>query len=240
MLDYKNTLFMKHYLMKGLFYMLVILSLFHLPSCKPSSYMECSWNYPSLNLTHFKKVLVVGLLGDKDDALRQDMELDLASTLNAHGMKTYSSFEKFGSISFMEKDALPALADLKDSSYDAVVCIVLLDRKKEHKYVSPSYLQYNSYNNYNNFNGAYFNAYDGFQNYYNQSYRAVYQPGYYVNSSSYTIEVIVFDFPKDSILYYAEIKSKNPRTQETLSTTVTKAIAHDMVEKKILPALKKD
>ena len=214
-----------------------IASIFLLAGCK-SSRILISWNYPSLNLTHYKKVLVIGLLGDKDEDLRQDMELDLASALNAHGMKTHSSYERYGPSRFREKDALPALAELKDSSYDAVVCIVLLDREKEKKYKTPIYNQYNTYDYYNNFNGPYFNAYDGLQNYYTQSSSQVYKPGYYKTTTKYVIEVIVFDFPKDSILYYAETKTKDPKTLENMSTSITNVITRDMVHKKILKDIK--
>ncbi len=230
---------MNNYLGKHFSTTVITSSFLLLCACTPS-HIVCSWNYPSLNLTHYKKVLVVGLLGDKDDPLRQDMELDLAESLNAHGMKTCSAFEKYGTHSFQEKDALPALSEVKDSSYDAVVCIVLLDRKKEKKYVSPAYRNsYNGYHNYNNFGGPYFNAYDGLQNYYGQSYNRVYRPGYYQTTSEYTIEIVVFDFPKDSILYYAETKTYNPSSLDHMSTLITNEVTQDMVKKKLLPPLKK-
>ncbi len=228
---------MKKYWDTGFLRTAIISLLFLFYGCK-SSHMVCSWNHPSINLTHFKKVLVVGLLGDKDDPLRQDMELDLASALNAHGMKTCSAFEKFGATSFQEKDAIPALFEVKDSTYDAIICIVLLDRKKETRHIPASYHYYNNYNNYNYQNGPYFNAYNGFQNYYSQSYSRVYSPGYYQTTSSYTIEVVVFDFPRDSILYYAETKTKNPRTLDVMSTEITRIVTQDMINKKVLPSLK--
>jgi hypothetical protein len=229
---------MNNYLSKRFLLALITSSFVLLCACTPS-HMVCSWNYPSLNLTHYKKVLVIGLFGDKDADLRQDMELDMAESLNAHGMKTHSAFERFGATSFQEKDARPALSELKDSSYDAVVCLVLVDREKEKKYISPIVNNYTNYNNYNNFSGPYFNAYNGFQNYYNQSYSKVYNPGYYKSTSQYIVEVIVFNFPKDSILYYAETETKNPKMLEDLSTYITKEVTQDMVKKKALPELKK-
>src|ERR1700749_5031927 len=135
-------------------------------SCN-SSKLILSWNDASVKLTQYKKVLIIGMLGDKDDALRQDMELDMAEALNAHGMKTESAFEKYGASSFQETNAQLALSEVKNNNYDAIMCIVLVDRKKERKYIQPNVQVRDQYGK---FRSSYFDGYDGFRNYYQYGY----------------------------------------------------------------------
>jgi len=75
-------------------------------------------------------------------------------------------------------------------------------------------------------------------NYYNQAYRSVTTPGYYTTSVNYTIETDLFNFPKDSLIYYAETKTYDPANVYNMSNEVSKEIIIDMMNKRILPNVK--
>jgi hypothetical protein len=210
------------------------LMLLNLTGCH-RSHMIFAWEVPSTKLTVYKNVLVVALMGDKDVPLRQDMELDMIEALNKHGVKACSAFEKFGATSFEDdKDPNGDLRKWKDNNYDAVVYIVLLDRDQEKYYVNRAY-----HSNRNGYNAGYFNTYNGYPNYYNQSAGRIYTSGYYKKTVKYSIEVNVFDFQKDEAIYSAETKTNNPKHLETMTAGVTQMIMDDMVKKKMIDPLKK-
>jgi len=241
-----------------------------------STQLVSSWNEPALSLKRYHKVLVIGLMGDKDLEMRQDMESDMVTELRNQGVNANSAYQTFGPQAFKEKDPKSFLTDLKDTSYDAVMCIILADKDKQQYYNPPSTSQvpnnngmnnngaYNngSYNNgvynngaynngmnnsgynnnggyYNNTgaynNGGYYNNSNGMSNYYNQGYSTVYTPGYYTTTINYTIETDLFDFPKDSLIYYAETKSYDPQSVYSMSIEVSKTIVKDMMDKRVLP-----
>ncbi|MBC7451810.1 MAG: hypothetical protein H7259_10005 [Cytophagales bacterium] len=185
----------------------------------------------------YKKVLVIGLMGDKAQELRSDMETNMANALRAQGVLAYSAFATYGPMAFQEHDPRSALLDVADYSFDAIVCMVLIDKDKEQYYTPPTTSYVPNY--YNNYNGGYYNNYNGFSNYYNQSYNRVTTPGYYTTTTDYTIETDIFNFPKDSLIYSAETKTYNPSDLLTMSTEVSKAIVADMMNKGVLPFQKK-
>jgi len=208
-----------------------------LHSCSTSSQLALSWNAPGLKLKQYKKILIIGLMGDKDDPLRQDVELDMASALEMHGIKVYSSYEKFGSETSRfngDSTAIQAFHAIIDSTYDAVICVVLLDKSKQTRpatgIISPALGYY--YPPYSS--GSYFNNYNGFGNYFYQSYNTVYQPNYYITTTQYTVETNIFDSSNDSLVYYSETKIKNPSHLEDLSKMITKSVINDMTRKKII------
>lgn len=141
------------------------------------------------------------------------------------------------------------------------MCIVLVDKDKQTYYnpptttttIAPNNSAYNNgyYNNgyYNNTysgnsyynnngvynNGGYYNNYNGVGNYYNQAYQTVTTPGYYTTTVNYTVETDMFNFPQDSLIYYAETKSYDPQDVYTMSVEVSKTIVKDMMDKRVLP-----
>jgi hypothetical protein len=241
--------------------LLLVISVLCMEGCT-STQLISSWSEPALSIQSFHKILVVGIMGDKDVELRQDMEMNMVNALAAQGIHAYSSYVILGPQGFVEKDARSAILDLKDKTFDAVMCMVLTDKDKQQYYNPPTTttvpINQNYYNNgysYNNTssyynnggyyngggfynNGGYYNNYNGMSNYYNQAYRTVTTPGYYTTTVNYSIETDLFDFPKDSLIYYAETKTYNPSSVYNMSKEVTKDIITDMVNKRILPYTK--
>ena len=224
--------------MKPLSLLVIGIFLIIMNSCSVSYQLASSWFAPGFQLKNYKKVLIIGLMGDKDTPLRQDIELDMAEALEIHGIKAYSAFEKFGDRSFMpngDTTALLAFRDVFDSTYDAIMCVVLVDKDKQTRYVPSTYTTSLGYYYPPYSYGSYFNNYGGFNNYFYQSYNTIYQPGYYVTTTKYTIETNIFDSSKDSLVYFAETKTKNPADLENLSIVITESIMRDMTAKNILP-----
>ena len=74
-------------------------------------------------------------MGEKDVELRQDMEIDMTNALRNQGIMAYSAFATYGPTAFKEKDPRTALHDVNDHSFDAILCMVLIDKDKEQYYV---------------------------------------------------------------------------------------------------------
>ena len=72
-------------------------------------------------------------------------------------------------------------------------------------------------------------------NYYNQAYQTVTTPGYYTTTVNYTVEADMFNYPQDSLVYYAETMSYDPQNVYTMSVEVSKTIVKDMMDKRVLP-----
>ena len=261
---------MKKYILSGVVAVIILSGMFF-QSCT-STQLVTSWNQPYLAIKRYHKVLVIGLMGDKDIEMRQDMEYDMVRALQYQGVNAASAYQTFGPQAFKEKDPKTFLTDMQDTTYDAIMCIVLVDKDKQTYYNPPTTTTVpnnNAYNNgaynngynnsgytngynngtynnsysgnsyYNNSgaynNGGYYNNYNGVSNYYNQAYQTVTTPGYYTTTVNYTVETDMFNFPQDSLIYYAETKSYDPQNVYSMSVEVSKTVVKDMMDKRVLP-----
>ena len=125
---------MKRVFFSGSLLLITIVICHIFQSCN-STQLLSSWTAPSLKMTNYKKVLVIGLMGEKDVELRQDMEIDMTNALRNQGIMAYSAFATYGPTAFKEKDPRTALHDVNDHSFDAILCMVLIDKDKEQYYV---------------------------------------------------------------------------------------------------------
>jgi hypothetical protein len=121
----------------------------------------------------------------------------------------------------MEEEA--AIDKLKSSGVDAVITIVLLDKKKESKYV-PGNMYYSPY-------GYYYNRFWGYRG---VLYRRIYEPGYYVTDTRYFWESNLYDMSTQQLLYSAQTQSFDPSSSASLGHEYGKMIVQDMVKKNVL------
>lgn len=205
--------------MKKLLFILPAILLI-LASCS-STQIISSWKADDAVRRPFKKIMVLGILGQKDRVLRQNLEDQLVSNLNNQGYSAVSALKEYGPKAF-EKVKEEDIADkLKASGYDAVITTVLLDKSKD-----DSYQQGNvSYQPV---------GIRRFGRYYTTIYDRVYEPGYYTSSTNYFLESNLYDIASGNLVYSAQGKAVDPSSLATLGKDYGKGLVKDLKTKNVL------
>lgn len=95
------------------------------------------------------KIIVLGLIREKDRTLRERMETHLVGDLKDMGYDASCSCDEYNSKTFENLTEEQAIGKLRDSGVDAVLTVVLLDKTKERYYV-PGRVQYTPFTIYHN------------------------------------------------------------------------------------------
>jgi hypothetical protein len=197
-------------------------------SCSTSSITH-SWRSDNISKNNYTKILVVGLSDDRDRNMREQMENHLAGDLAAMGYNAISSFKVYGPKSFENSTEKEVLSNLDSIGVDAVITVVLLDKKSERYYVphkvyrSPYRTRFGYYN-------------QNFWAYYSTTYSHIYTPGYYQVDTRYFWESNFYDMGKKQLLYSVQTRSFNPSSTESLAHEYGKMIVKDMVKQGIVSA----
>jgi hypothetical protein len=188
-----------------------------------SSRITSSWKSPDVQQKKFKKVLVLGLLREKDRALKERMEEHIVGDLKNMGYDAICSCEEYGPKTFENMREEQALQKLSGSGIDAVLTIVLLDKTKERYYV-PGRVYYTPYNVY----------YRRWWGYYSTMYGRIYEPGYYAENTKYFWESNLYDLNTKELLYSVQTQSFDPSSAESMSHEYGQLIVNDMIKSGVL------
>jgi len=201
----------------------LVLGLLVVAGCT-SSRIVSSWKNPELRQQQFDKILVLGLINDKDRALRVKMEDHLVGDLKELGYEATCSCDEFSPKLFENLNEKKAITKLKNSGYDAVLTVVLLDKTRERYYV-PGRVYYSPYIIYHR----------RFWGYYTTIYDRVYEPGYYQTNTKYFWESNLYSLKDDrELLYSVQTRSFDPSSASTLAHEYGKMIVDDMVKNNVL------
>lgn len=184
-----------------------------------------SWKAPntSANVNKYNKVLVVGLTGNKDRELRENIENSVAKKLQEKGINVETSTQAYGPKSFRTMNEEAAVKMVNDNGFDGVVILALLDKKQESRY-TPGYATSSPYAVVRNrWYGNYSVLYD-----------RVYNPGYYTTTTDYTLEASLYKTKGDRLLYSAQAKSFDPNSSADLANGFSKTLVQDMVDKGVI------
>lgn len=200
-------------------------------SCSTSR-ITSSWKMPGAQSKEYKKILVLGLIGEPDRSVRENMEQHIAGDLRDMGYNAVCACETYSPKTFEGKDEKEVIQLIGKDGFDAVVTVVLLNKEKE-RYYTPGHVYYSPYSIY----------YRRFWGYYSTMYVRVYQPGYYSVSTKYFWETNLFDLADGSLVYSAQSQSFDPGSNPSMAHQYGIMIIKDMVKQKILekqpePALK--
>lgn len=212
----------KYIVMKQLFKAAVLFA-FLLLGCGPSSYITSSWKAEDVQPRKFKKIIVLGLVREKDRSLREKMEQHLVEDLKSAGYDAVCSCNEYNPKAFENLTEEQSLTKLKNSGVDAVLTIVLLDKTQERYYV-PGHVRYTPYYIY----------YNRFWGYSRTIYGRIYTEGYYTEDTKYFWETNFYDLEKNELLYSAQSQSFDPVSSETMGHEYGKLIATDLINKKVL------
>ncbi len=200
-------------------------SLLVLMAACTSTRITHSWSAKDAEPVKYKKVVVLALLSKTDELLRQRMEEHLSGDLKALGYNAICSCNEYNPKAFENMPEEQAIAKLKGLGVDAVVTIVLLDKKKETSYV-PARMIYRPLNN----------RQGNFWPYYRGVSERIYVEGYYAEDTQYYWESNLYDLGKNKLVYSAQSQSFDPASIEKLghiygSLVVKNMLKHHVISK---------
>lgn len=197
--------------------------LLFLGACATSSRITHSWKSGIAPAKQYNKILVIALNEEKHVHARQQMENHLVGDLKNLGYNAVSALDEYGPKAFRDMKEDAVIDKLQNSSIDAIITIVLLDKTKERYYV-PGHIYYSPYVPY----------YRHFWGYYNTMYGRIYTPGYYVTDTRYFWESNLFDVASKELIYSVQTESFEPASSENLAHEYGQLIVKDMVKKQVL------
>jgi len=206
---------MKKLLISLIFFPLLI-------SCS-STRITSRWLNAPTPVTHFNKILVLGLIRDRDRSIRENMEKHLAQDLKSKGFEVLTAYEEFGPKAFEGLKEQEALQQLRNNQIDAVITVVLLDKERERNY-------YNSYFYYSPF----FYYYNNFWGYQMMMNSRIYQPGYYVTDTRYFWESNLYDLNSGQLLWSVQTQSFDPSSTERMAHEYGEKITEDLIQSGII------
>ena len=187
-----------------------------------STQVTSSWKANEANKLNYQKVLVMGIMPNKDRSIRMNMENELAGELKDAGVNAVAASTVFAPNQLNDMNEQKALRWLRNKGYDAVMTIVLLDKAQEKNYV-PGNVTYQPY-------GTYYNRFWG---YYRTIYGRVYTPGYYTTNTNYFWESNLYSLNNDKMLYSVQSQSFDP-SADNIGRDYAKQITRDMLKQGVL------
>jgi hypothetical protein len=196
---------------------LLLTALVLMASCSNSK-VTSSWKGPgATSLAPGNKILVLGIIREKDIRLRMQMEGFLVDALKAKGYNAVSAYTLYGPKMLSNKEEESALSQLRNSSIDEVFTITLLDKERER-----------------NFQPATMYPYSPFWGYYNYWYGQVYNPGYVSVDTHFYWESNLYDVSSRKLLYSVQSRSTNPSSAGSMGKDYSTAIVKNMTKEGIV------
>ncbi len=185
-----------------------------------SSRITHSWKADRLPDKVYTKILVVAIVPNDERNLRAKMENHFVGDLASKGYTTISSLKEYGQGSFQHMNEDAIVDQMHSSGIDAVITIVLLDKKRERYYI-PARIYYSPYAVYHN----------RFLGYYSTLNSRINGPGYYQTDTRYFWECNFYDQESKQLLYSVQTESFDPGSVETLAHEFGEKITADMKKK---------
>ena len=192
-------------------------------ACSTASRITSSWSPRPTTPVLFKKIIVLGLIHDRDRSLREHMEHSLVADLRSHGQDAVCACELYAPKEFDQLTEAEALTKLSRSGVDGVLTIVLLDKERERYYV-PGQMQFTPYGFY----------YDRFWGYSRTLYGRIYSPGYYLTNTRYFWESNLYDLSDGKLIYSAQSQSFDPASSDQLGKEYGKLIVEDIINRGVI------
>lgn len=203
-------------------YIAIIAILLFAPGCS-TSMITSTWKAPTTTAKHYKKILVLGLIGEPDRNMREKMEEHIAGDLRNLGYDALCACEVYSPKAFDGVTEKEAVRWLSNEGFDAVITVVLLDKEKEphftpgHGYISPSPVQQRQ-----------------FWEYYTAMRGRVYDPRYYSSTTKYFWETNFYDLSDLALVYSAQSQSFDPQSYGKMAHEYGLMIVNNMVKQGVL------
>jgi len=193
--------------------------------CSSGIKMTSSWKDKNSNTgtAHIKKVLVIGLFGEKSRSLREGIENQMADNLKKLGYDAVTSYQEYGPKTFVnisEDHAMRIVDSSYSGTYDGVIVVSIVDKNSTKSYVPGYYSPY-----------PYYGYGWGYSPFYSPM---AYQPGYYKTNNHYSFETNFYDTNNKKILYSGQSDVVNPSSPNTLAIDYSRVSLKDMRKQKVL------
>jgi hypothetical protein len=182
-----------------------------------------SWKAETGYSHKYQKVLVVCLLREEDNSIRENIENQLADELTGQGVNAVTSLQLMGSKIFDRMDEEDALYQLNNQCVDAVLTVTLLNREKEKKYM-PGIIHYTPYGY----------GYDRFWRYKTAIKYRIMTEGYYNNKTDSFLECNLYDMTTQQLIYSIQSGSTFNEEFEKEENKLYRQIVKGIIKKEIL------
>ena len=209
--------------MKKISFYGLISIMFLIPACSSVTHITSVWKSTDVNQNHYSKILVIGIIREADRRIREGMETHMVGDLKDLGYDALSAYDKYGPKAFDGLNEKEVIEKLHNDSIDAVITVVLLDKKKERYYV-PSRMV----------STPYVMTQDHFWGYYQSLITRVYMPGYFEVTERYFWESNFYDIPSNKLIFSVQTQSFAPGSTEQLAHQYGQKIVRSMVKNKVL------
>lgn len=200
----------------------ILIFLIGIAGCNTSK-ITTSWKAPNTVSHQYNKLLVLAMIKDTDGNLQEKTENHFVGDLKELGYDAISSLKEYGSKAFDKMEEETAIGKLKSSGVDAVITIVLLDKKKESNYI-PGRLIFSPYGYY----------YDHFWGYQTALSHRIYEKGYYVTDTKYFWESNFYDMKTQQLIYSVHTQSFDPINAASMGHEYGMLIVNNMVKQQVL------
>jgi hypothetical protein len=182
-----------------------------------------SWKAEDVNPQKFNKILVVGMMGARDQAIRQNVENAMVQQLQSNGINAVAATQQYGPRTFRDMKEEDAVKMVNGDNFDGVLVIELIDRKQETNYTPGSV----TYAPYGVMRGHWWP-------HYRVVYDRIYTPGYYTTTTDYCLEVNMYDSKQQKLEYSAQTKTFDPGSAQALASDFSKTVVADMLKQGII------
>ena len=196
--------------------------LFLLAACQPSRITQI-WTAPDHQPAKYKKILVLGVLTPADNELQVKIENHLTADLYNLGYNAVAANQVFPPGTFVQGDSVRAKAAIDGKGFDAVMTIVLLDKKKEQVYVPGRVTDH-----------SYYLRYGRFDRYLTEVSERIYTPGYFTEETKYYWENNFYDIAARKLIYSARSRSFDTKSRNSLAHTYGQLMSENLIKSKIL------
>ncbi|WP_343304760.1 hypothetical protein AAHN97_24680 [Chitinophaga niabensis] len=186
-----------------------------------STKVTSSWKEPETSLSPDQKIMVLGLVQDRQGALQAKMEEEMVAALKQKGYNAVSAYETYGPKTFKGLKEEKAMNMIRKKDVDQVLTIVMLDKSKEKNYVPGRTMFYRPY-------------YGGWWSYYGSMYNRIYEPGYYTTNTKYFLESNLYSMKNKQLLYSVRTETFDPSSAARMAVVYTQQVVKDMTKQQLI------
>jgi len=182
-------------------------------ACGTATKLTAVWKAPEAAGTRFKKVIVAAQT--KDQASRRSMESHLVSRI-ANSTASYEVLTEDET-----RDVNRAKAKISAAAFDGAVIVGYVGTDKQTTYV-PGTTWWGPA------------PYGSMYGYWGYGWGAVYDPGYLQTDTIISLESLVYDVPKDKLIWASKSETTNPTSMQNLVNSLIDATVAEMKKQKVL------
>jgi hypothetical protein len=175
------------------------------------------WKSPDAAQSSFAGKKVAALVIDQDDSLRVAGEEALVRELTARGIQAVPSYRMMPKELAQNPDQ--AKIWYEKAGVAGVVAFRVVSDERSKTIVPSTWMT---------------GYYTSFWGYYGYSYSAVFSPGYTRNERIVSLETLIFDVPKNTLIWAGLSTTDNPKDGQKVVTEVVKEAASEMRKQGLL------